>query len=298
MSNSFHINSATIPYCAMETMYSPNVLTASYMFISAETSSFVALPFTLLHLNGKNDSPARMLLDTANSINGFGSSIRGRRTRGSVNSALAVLENDVLLQVVAEGYDGTDFSSAAIGHTMLAAENWTTSSHASYHTFQTTAQNSTTSREVLRITSEGITQGQFSGSLIGTSSYSISASWAPNTNDTISASYSQTASYVIPSISSVLVNSNVTGVLFQYPNTIHNSIFLKYMLNDSVNYRAGNVVVIYTTSSAKMTETCTADIGDTTPIVLNTDISASTVRIFAINNSPTDFNIKCQFDIL
>jgi hypothetical protein len=96
----------------------------------------------------------------------------------------------------------------------------------------------------------------------------------------------------------MLANANSTTVLFQYPNNINNSVFVKYMLNDSVNYRAGNVVVIYTTASIKLTETSTTDIGDTTSIVLNADISASTMRIFAVNNSNNDFNIKCQFDIL
>jgi hypothetical protein len=131
----------------------------------------------------------------------------------------------------------------------------------------------------------------------------ISASYAPS-SPSLSASYatsaslSATASYVIPSISSMLANANSTTVLFQYPNNINNSVFVKYMLNDSVNYRAGNVVVIYTTASIKLTETSTTDIGDTTSIVLNADISASTMRIFAVNNSNNDFNIKCQFDIL
>jgi hypothetical protein len=75
-------------------------------------------------------------------------------------------------------------------------------------------------------------------------------------------------------------------------------VFVKYMLNDSVNYRAGNMVVIYTTSSVKITEFSTADIGDTTPFTLGAELSESVMRILANNSSPNGFNIKCQFDVL
>jgi len=175
------IDSANIGLMGMKSMYSTNgVLTASYMLVSSVTQSFQPFPFTLLHLNGDINTPARFLLDTCNNTNTFGSSIRGRRIRGTFDSASAILNNDTFLQITADGYDGTRFSSNNVSLTLVAGENWNSSSHGSYIAFRTTNIGHVSSSIALIINSTGITQGSFSGSLIGTSSYAVSASYVPS----------------------------------------------------------------------------------------------------------------------
>jgi len=289
MNQIFHINSANIPTCDVKNITTPDAtLTASYLYVTAETASLPPVANTLLHLNGKTNSPARLILDTNNDSNAFGSSIRGRRNRGTANNPQPLLHGDAILQLTGDGWDGAVLVQSVANVVLYAAENWTTSSHSSYIGFRTTPINGTSSAEQVRIGNDGNLYA----------SHSIIALEGITGSLQGSASYAQTASYVIPTISTVSIVSAQTASLYQQSNTINNSIFGKYMLNDGVNYRAGNIVAIYTTSSIKLTETCTADIGDTTLITINAELSASTIKIIAINNGGTNFNIKCQFDTL
>lgn len=181
MYKTLKINSANIEVMGMDSMYSTSgVLTASYFLVSSTSQSFQPLPFTLLQLNGDINSPSRFLLDTCNNTNGFGSSIRGRRIRGTFTSASGIEANDTLLQLTADGYDGSQFSSNNVSVTLVAAENWNSSSHGSYIVFRTTPVGQVSSSQALIINPAGVAQGSFSGSLNGTASYAVSASYVPS----------------------------------------------------------------------------------------------------------------------
>jgi hypothetical protein len=206
--HTFHINNAKIPWCDVEYITSPSVLTASYLYLSAETASWNSTQYTLLHLNGRAHTPTRVNLDTHNASSSFGTSIRARRNHGTVENPGALLKNDVLLQLVGDGWNGESVVSNTVAVNFFAADNWTTSSTPTYIAFHTSPANvsgGTPSLEVGRFTPEGnfvVSQSiyaltGFFGSLSGTAShamYSLSASYAPG-SPSVSASYAVTSSY-------------------------------------------------------------------------------------------------------
>lgn len=130
------------------------------------------------------------------------------------------------------------------------------------------------------------------------SNTSLSASWA---SSSISSSYalnSQTASYLVYPSSFVLVSGTSTSSLILQTSSINNSIFINYTLNDGENFRAGNVVVLYNTGSVNLTETTTTDIGDSSGLIITTNISNTFVTVSAVNNTSNVFNIKYHYDVL
>lgn len=339
MRNHFHIGAATIPSMSFDTLYSKSTITSSYLLVTDSPVTIDPLPATLVQIAADENSPSRLLLDTCNNVNAFGSSIRGRRLRGTYPSPTAIQNGDTLLQVTSDGYDGKVFSSNNTAVSFRAAENWTTASHASLVEFRTTEVGNISASVVLTISPQGITIGTFSGSLQGTSSYAISASWSPINgsglatgsdypitaswaDNVVSSSFSQTASYVLStliSISSsyattasmavsasyliypsqiVTVNAGSTGSLLVITASTYNSVFMSYILNDFQNFRAGNVVVLYTTSSTVWTETCTSDIGNSDNLKLSASLSASFLTVYAVNSGTTNYNVKYHYDLM
>jgi len=132
--------------------------------------------------------------------------------------------------------------------------------------------------------------GQSSGTTLFTgSTYEITSSWANN---------AVTASYLIYPSSLVTANNNTTTSLILQTSSVNNGIFINYILNDGGNFRAGNVVVIYNTSSVNLAETTTTDIGDSGGLTIRANISNTFVTVSAVNNTPNNFNIKYHYDIL
>jgi hypothetical protein len=146
------------------------------------------------------------------------------------------------------------------------------------------------------------TQG-FTGSLFGT------ASWAENT---ISASYSQTASYLLGGITSAsyastssyaydltigdklffdetltdraTVLSTIVGSnnLFTQATGSYTSAFGKYTIFKGVNARAGEFTTVWNGTTVTYTDTSTTDIGSTSPIIFSSIIVGSNIEINAV----------------
>lgn len=126
-------------------------------------------------------------------------------------------------------------------------------------------------------------------------SYSTTASTALTS---ISASSAVTASYTVYSATVITATNNTTTSIISNPNTIYSSMFVNYVLTDTQNYRAGNIVVLYTTSSAVLSETCTTDIGNSNGLQFSASISASFVNLLVVNSTPNDYSIKYHYDVL
>ncbi len=157
----------------------------STIFISGSASS--SLPNTVLHLAGGNGIPSRFVVDTYNSNDIFGSAFRGRRSRGNNISQSVIMNGDVILQLVGDGFDGTQFITNRANVSMFAAENWnSTTSQGTYVAIRTTPVNTTSSIDNFKvygnrteITGSLIVSGTNSGitgSLFGTSSFANTAS--------------------------------------------------------------------------------------------------------------------------
>lgn len=173
-------------------------LSSSFLRVSFESASLAPPTFTVVHINGQNSNPATMVIDTNNSSSNLGSIIKGRRSRGTSQSASAIFAEDILLQLAGDGAtDGANtFTTNSVNITLLASQNWNTSSSPTYISFRTTNVNSTLSSEAMRITESGslvignatssaklhvqgdISASAYSGSHFGTSSFSVTASFA------------------------------------------------------------------------------------------------------------------------
>ena len=111
--------------------------------------------------SSSSDNPtgvsARFLLDTYNDANTFGSSFRGRRYRGTFASPSGVLKDDVLLQLVGDGYNPSSgkLVTAKVSLALFAAENWTGDSNGTYAAFRTTPTGTAIVAERLRIDPDG-----------------------------------------------------------------------------------------------------------------------------------------------
>lgn len=131
--------------------------------------------------------------------------------------------------------------------------------------------------------------------------YPITASWAQTSSwaqNAVTASFALTSSYLIyPSVTLTAFSSSTTK-LISISNNIYNSIFVTYFLNDTQNFRAGNVVVLYNTQSTVMTETSTTDLGDSSGLTLSASLSASSVNLLAINATANNYTVKYHFDVL
>lgn len=107
-------------------------------------------------ISDTSSGPAtRLILVTYNSDNAFGSSFRGQRARGAVNSPSGVLNDDVLLQLVGDGHNGSGFINATASFVIKAEEDWTTGTHATYILMRTTPSGGNSQLERFRIDSNG-----------------------------------------------------------------------------------------------------------------------------------------------
>ena len=107
-----------------------------------------------------------------------------------------------------------------------------------------------------------------------------------------------TASFVLPQNTTAVISSNGTSSVLILPYNTYNGVFLNYVITNGVNFRAGQITVVYTTSSVSMDETSTTDIGDTSGISLMSDISASMLRILAANVTNNQYNLKYSYNVL
>ena len=135
-------------------------------------------------------------------------------------------------------------------------------------------------------------------------SIAISASWASASISTsysptsVSASYSFTASYTPYARYETTLINNSTSSILELPNNMYNSVFVNYMMTDGTNFRAGNIVTIYTTASLNFTEICTTDIGNSTGLHVNGELSNSFVKIYGVNNTNTDYTLKYHYNVM
>lgn len=143
-----------------------------------------------------------------------------------------------------------------------------------------------------------ISASSVTASLMGTSSVAVTASYVSSASFSTSSSYALTASFVDYSTVVVNATNNATTSIVSIPNTIYNSMFVNYVLTDTQNFRAGNIVVLYTTASALLTEFCTTDIGNSNGIQFSASISQSFVNLSAVNSNGNTYSVKYHLNVL
>lgn len=114
-------------------------------------------------------------------------------------------------------------------------------------------------------------------------------------SNSITSSYSSTASFVPLTMYTRSLSSYSTSSIFSSPSTIYNCVFINYLLTNAGIFRAGNIVILYTTSSIELSETCTKGFGDSSGVIFIPELSASTAKLLALNGQNTDFQLKYHF---
>jgi hypothetical protein len=90
-----------------------------------------------------NPTGATNINVTSYANNGFGGNVIGRKARGTAAAPTAVLNNDGLLTLSANGYAATGFGTGGTGISMRTSENWTDTAQGSVINFSTTANGTT-----------------------------------------------------------------------------------------------------------------------------------------------------------
>lgn len=80
----------------------------------------------MLHISGKQNVASRIVIDSFSATGNAYGLIAGRTARGTVDTPLAIANNDVLLRVSGNGYGNTSFASFGTSRIdMVASENYT-----------------------------------------------------------------------------------------------------------------------------------------------------------------------------
>lgn len=135
---------------------SQGILDATGQMIQNQIAAMSGMSLMDGVLSATTNGPAtRLLVDTYNNTNIFGSSYRGRRFRGTASSPSGLLAGDILLQLVGDGYNATGVVNSKASIQFMAVENWTGGSTAASMAFYTTPTGSTQTLERMRLSERG-----------------------------------------------------------------------------------------------------------------------------------------------
>ena len=101
------------------------------------------------------NAPTRLILETYNNSNSFGSSFRGRRFRGDQNNPSGIFKDDTILHFAADGYNNNNIVLNSAAMIFSAAENFTTGANGTYFRLRLTQSGSNTLVDRFRITDDG-----------------------------------------------------------------------------------------------------------------------------------------------
>jgi hypothetical protein len=112
---------------------------------------------TLIQLTGKQNTPARMLIDSFGTSNASYSLIAGRSARGTVDAPTATQNNDILLRIAGNSYGNTGyapFGDARID--FVATENHTDTARGSRIRFWNTPNGSNVVNEIASFNADSV----------------------------------------------------------------------------------------------------------------------------------------------
>jgi hypothetical protein len=125
-----------------------------------------------------------------------------------------------------------------------------------------------------------VTQG-ITGSLQGTSSFAISASYSDNFTIGSTLIFDQTLTDYHTVASSIVGSNN----LFTKATGSYTSAFVKYTVTSGSNARSGEVMTVWNGTSTQYVDNSTLDIGNTSGVTLSTSIASSQIQINAATST-------------
>ena len=140
--------------------------TTSFIFDTVNNSFGIGIqPSTSVMIDGVNSSGTSKLVQMTGYGIGSTTGYRGRFARGTSGSPTAIQTGDILSAISGRGYGASQFAAASTGvMNIVAAENFTNTSNATYLQFSVTPTGSVTSAEHMRVAGTGVTLGAQSGS--------------------------------------------------------------------------------------------------------------------------------------
>jgi hypothetical protein len=110
-----------------------------------------------LHISGKQNVASRIVIDSFSATGNAYGLIAGRTARGTVDTPLAVANNDVLLRVSGNGYGTTGFASLGTSRIdMVATENYTDALRGSRIEFWNTPIGSNTLQKIATFNGDSV----------------------------------------------------------------------------------------------------------------------------------------------
>jgi hypothetical protein len=79
--------------------------------------------------------------------------------------------------------------------------------------------------------------------------------------------------------------NNGVNVIGEIPTTDGNGCNIEYLVKSNLNYRVGNIMVVWDGSNIQFTEVTTIDLGNTSDVSLSLDINNGNVRFLATSIS-------------
>lgn len=280
--------------------YSGSVLRATGSF----SGSFTGLIDSASYAATASYAPDYLLLTETGSISVLSSSYASTASLATTASyaltasyVVTAQTASYVLQAVSSSYSLSSSYSVSSSY----AESSSYSITASYALSSSYSISSSIATTASYITSSNVYGPHGSDSVIS-SSYALTASYAlTSAGGGSGAGFPFTGSAVITGslivtgsatftdsiiVDSTLVTSSIITTTGASPETVftqatgsYRSMFVKYIVSETANARAGEFMAVWNEGSIKYTDTSTTDIGDTSAVVLDGIISGDTVQL-------------------
>jgi hypothetical protein len=212
---------------------------------------------TVLHITQADTTNNRVLLDSFGVVANARPAFTGRAAGGTAASPSAVLTDAVLCEFTGQGYGTSAYSSTSMGRvTIKAAESWTNAAQGTYIGFETTANGTTTTTEVARLSSSG-------SLLIGTTSdrAKLTVEGPISTKAAYLPTITGDAYTVLPTDSSLIISNTTVKVTLTLPTASTCSgrwLYIKNVTACQVDSNASNVKPLATNTAGSAILTATA----------------------------------------
>lgn len=157
----------SIPYFSSSTVLTTStglLYDGSTLTLSKQTTTQSPVSGSAAQFVGLDANPLRLTFDTHNNSSTSGTAFMGRRSRGTAGTPLALSSGDDIISFNGRGYGTTGYAAASTGLIVFKAnQTFTDANMGTYGSIYTTADNSVTAAEALRVTGAGVINAIQSG---------------------------------------------------------------------------------------------------------------------------------------
>jgi hypothetical protein len=226
---------------------------------------------TMMHVTGKENTPARIIYDSFSTDGSAYVVMAGRTGRGSVVSPTATQNNDILMRLAGNGWGTTGFAPLGVARIdIVATENYTDAARGSKIVFYNIANGSNTVQEIASFNANSI---EFTGTVAPEKGFIYTPTVLPGSQTAFTINFSTTS----------LIKANVAADC---------TITLS-------NYVYGKVVEVWLTNTSGFTRTITHGCASTNSTENSTTFtmpatSSAYLRYFSIDGDNANTFVAIQ----